>query len=168
MPTTAIDVFVDSLSDQSISLTRVCAADIEEFIEEAADEPVVGAQLPFEGVSLPDNVESNPTLSELEAAQTGVTSAHLAIAEYGSVVIGERGNESERTSLFVDTHIAVVAASDVVPSMADAIGHLGDAVRDGLSSAIIATGPSATADMGELVKGAHGPKSVHVVLITDK
>ncbi|TKX83368.1 hypothetical protein EXE43_24625, partial [Halorubrum sp. SS5] len=32
---------------------------------------------------------------------------------------------------------------------------------------VFATGPSATADMGGLVHGAHGPKEVHVVLLRE-
>jgi len=32
----------------------------------------------------------------------------------------------------------------------------------------LATGPSATADMGALVRGAHGPERVHVLLIDDR
>jgi L-lactate dehydrogenase complex protein LldG len=32
---------------------------------------------------------------------------------------------------------------------------------------VLATGPSATADMGELVLGAHGPESVHVVILDE-
>lgn len=34
--------------------------------------------------------------------------------------------------------------------------------------AILATGPSATADMGALVQGVHGPRTVHVVLVEDR
>ncbi|MFB6268738.1 MAG: lactate utilization protein C, partial [Halobacterium sp.] len=34
--------------------------------------------------------------------------------------------------------------------------------------AVLATGASATADMGEIVTGVHGPQSVHAVVITDR
>ncbi|MFB6362014.1 MAG: LUD domain-containing protein, partial [Halobacteriales archaeon] len=37
----------------------------------------------------------------------------------------------------------------------------------GRRSAVLTTGPSATADMGELVTGVHGPGDVHVVAVTD-
>ena len=40
--------------------------------------------------------------------------------------------------------------------------------HEGNKSVVLATGPSATADMGTLVHGVHGPKDVHVVLVTDR
>jgi len=39
--------------------------------------------------------------------------------------------------------------------------------RDG-DDVILATGPSATADMGDLVLGAHGPRAVHALLLEDR
>ncbi|MFW5900663.1 MAG: LUD domain-containing protein, partial [Halodesulfurarchaeum sp.] len=35
-------------------------------------------------------------------------------------------------------------------------------------SGILATGPSATADMGATVHGVHGPSEVHVIVVTDR
>jgi L-lactate dehydrogenase complex protein LldG len=49
--------------------------------------------------------------------------------------------------------------------MAAAFEWLGEVLRETRGSAVLATGPSATADMGALVQGAHGPKEVHVVVI---
>lgn len=46
--------------------------------------------------------------------------------------------------------------------------RLAEDIRGGTGQAIIATGPSATADMGGLVKGAHGPIDVTVVLLEDR
>jgi len=42
---------------------------------------------PFENLSLPDTVETEPSVADLEAASTGVTAAGYGIADYGSVVI---------------------------------------------------------------------------------
>ncbi len=77
---------------------------------------------------------------------------------------------AEQTSLFPDLHVAVLRASDVLPDMGAAFERLGPRLREGRTpganrSAIIATGPSATADMGALVRGAHGPREVHVVIL---
>jgi len=52
--------------------------------------------------------------------------------------------------------------------MADAFAWLGPRAREEDIDVILATGPSATADMGGLVRGAHGPKEVHVVLLSEK
>jgi len=51
--------------------------------------------------------------------------------------------------------------------MSDAFAWLGPRARDESIDVVLATGPSATADMGGLVHGAHGPKEVHVVLLRD-
>jgi L-lactate dehydrogenase complex protein LldG len=61
--------------------------------------------------------------------------------------------------------VAVLPATAVVADMRSAFAWLGAQVRAHGTSSIIATGPSATADMGGLVRGAHGPASVHVVLV---
>jgi len=71
-------------------------------------------------------------------------------------------------SLYVDEHVAVVAASDILPDMDATFDRLAEDIRGGTGQAIIATGPSATADMGGLVKGAHGPIDVTVVLLEDR
>ncbi|WP_248517983.1 LUD domain-containing protein [Salinarchaeum laminariae] len=168
MSTSAISSFEESLSTRGLPLTRTAAADAADELTALVEPPAIGTQLPYSGVSLPENVITELSPSVLESATVGITPAALAIADYGSVVIPDDGSGSEHVSLFADEHVAVVAASDVVASMSEAIGELGEQVRDGLTSAIVATGPSATADMGELVMGAHGPKVVEVVLVTDR
>ena len=64
-----------------------------------------------------------------------------------------------------DPNVAVVREDAIVPDMTAAFSWFGERFREERESAIIATGPSATADMGELVLGAHGPKDVHVVVV---
>ena len=49
-----------------------------------------------------------------------------------------------------------------------AFERLGPTLRNDAVTTILATGPSATADMGALVKGAHGPMEVHVLLVEDR
>jgi L-lactate dehydrogenase complex protein LldG len=101
----------------------------------------------------------------LDAATTGVTAAGLAIADYGSLLLRATPDGSEPVSLFPDLHVAVLRASDIVPDMETALSRFGEDCRDRRQSAIVATGPSATADMGALVRGAHGPTEVHVVVV---
>jgi L-lactate dehydrogenase complex protein LldG len=48
--------------------------------------------------------------------------------------------------------------------MGDAFAALDEELQDMRDSFILATGPSATADMGALVQGAHGPKEVEVII----
>ena len=136
-----------------------------ELIDAAAGDPAVGVSVA--GVSLPDRVETEPTTADLRAAHTGITGAALGVAEYGSVAIEADAAGTEPVSLFVDRHVVVLRESDLVPDMSDAFAWLGPRARDDSIDVVLATGPSATADMGGLVHGAHGPKEVHVVLLRD-
>jgi L-lactate dehydrogenase complex protein LldG len=164
----AIESFVDSLSTQSVPLTRVASKNATDEFIEIIEPPAVSAELPFESVDLPETVIQQPSPSDLATAKTSITTASPCVGDYGSVVINDHGNGAEPISLFAEKHVAVVAVSDVVQSMNDALIDIGGRVRNGLSSSVIATGPSATADMGELVQGVHGPASVHVLLLTDQ
>ena len=144
-------------------------------IDAAAGEPAVGVPLERSGpaaladspVGLPDRVQTDPTTADLRAAHTGVTAASLGVAEYGSVALEANPAGTEPVSLFVDRHVVVLREADIVPDMPDAFDWLGPRARDESVDVVFATGPSATADMGGLVHGAHGPKEVHVVLLRD-
>jgi L-lactate dehydrogenase complex protein LldG len=170
MTRAVVPSFEDSLRALDVGVTRTDPGGLSAVLGDVSDEPVVGAPLPFEGLSLPATVETDPTPADLDAARTGVTAAVFAVADYGSLVLESTPDGVEPISLFPDRHVAVLRADDVVPDMAAAFERLGPRLREGRDpganrSAILATGPSATADMGALVKGAHGPKSVHVVLV---
>ncbi|WIV66358.1 LUD domain-containing protein [Natrialbaceae archaeon AArc-T1-2] len=158
--------FASSLAELDVPLTRTDAKEIGDVLETVVRDPAVGTALPFEGVSLPEWIDDAPTPATLEAATTGVTAASLGIADYGSVVLPARPDGSEQVSLFPERHVAVLHERDLVADVPTAIERLAPLLRDG-ESAIVATGPSATADMGALVRGAHGPKTVHVVLLED-
>ncbi|WP_135806604.1 LUD domain-containing protein [Halorussus marinus] len=169
MSAKATDEFEESLEGLGVTWSRTTAAAFEATLADAVTGPAVGVGLPFEGVSLAGtDVTSDPTPAELDAAATGVTAAEFAIADYGSVVLRPDAPGTEPVALYPERHVAVLAESDVVPDMETAFGRLADAMTDEAGDAIIATGPSATADMGSLVKGAHGPKDVHVVVLEDR
>lgn len=167
MATGTVTTFEASLERLEVDWTHTTREGLTDVLEEVATIPAVGTPLPFD-VSLPEWVNTAPTPHELDEATTGITAAGLGIADYGSVVLPSTPEGTEPVSLFPDLHVAVLRTEDVVPGMTDAFAYLGEQFRDGEhASAIIATGPSATADMGELVKGAHGPKDVHVVMLDE-
>lgn len=163
-----VERFETSLTALAVPVTRVEPSAFEETLRDVVldVDAVVGTPLPFASVSLPGWVDDEPTPATLEAATTGVTAASLGVADYGSVVLPGTPEGGEPVSLFQDLHVAVLRRSDLVGEMRTAIERLGPQLREG-HSAIVATGPSATADMGALVKGAHGPKDVHVLLLED-
>lgn len=161
---TILDRFEAALADLDVPVTYTDPTEFDRTLLSIAREPTVGTSLSFSSVSLPDWVDDEPTPASLDAATTGITAASLGIADYGSVVLPATASGAEQVSLFPDLHIPVIRAADIVADMPTAIASLGPTLRDG-GSAIVATGPSATADMGSLVKGAHGPKDVHVVVL---
>ncbi|MFC6825015.1 LUD domain-containing protein [Halopelagius fulvigenes] len=172
MSSSTLSRFESVLDELDVSVTRVTEAEFQSRIDEVVESPAVGValdetfgdpELALSGTS----VEVDPTPATLRAATTGVTGASLGIADYGSLVLSVTDRASELVSLFVDRHVAVVRENDVERDMESAVRSLGSEFRRTKGSAVIATGPSATADMGALVKGAHGPREVHVVVLTE-
>ena len=94
-----------------------------------------------------------------------LTSASVAIATTGTLVLdGSAGQGRRATSLVPDHHLCVVRSAQVIATVPEAVGRL------------IATrpltwisGPSATSDI-ELrrVEGVHGPRRLEVFLVEDQ
>ncbi|MFB6207690.1 MAG: LUD domain-containing protein [Haloglomus sp.] len=160
------DQFAASAREYGVELTRVAPSDVTETVADLVEPPAVGAPLPWDDVVLPEAVPTDPTPADLDAAVTGVTGAAFAVADYGSVVLEATPEGSEPVSLFADRHVVVLREQDIVADMGATFDRLADRIGETRSSAILATGPSATADMGELVQGAHGPEEVHGVVVT--
>lgn len=160
------DQFATEAARYGVEVTEVSPGEVSDAIAERIEPPAVGIELPWEDATLPESVETAPAPADIEAAATGVTAASLAIADYGSIVLRSDTDGSEPVSLFNDLHIAVLDRVDIVPDMEAAFEWFGDEFRANRDSAIIATGPSATADMGALVQGAHGPKRVEVLVLS--
>lgn len=164
---------VESLADLGVDSTRTTPAEFGSALAAVVNPPVVGAELPYDDVSLTGennlDIELDPSLTDLRAAATGVTAAAIGIADYGSTILRtDQQPVAEHTSLFVDHHVIVLPERRIRSDMATAMADLGALCRKEGASGIIATGPSATADMGALVKGAHGPETVHVLLLSDQ
>ncbi|KAB1194095.1 hypothetical protein GJR96_11905 [Haloferax sp. MBLA0076] len=167
MSTGTVATFEDSLERLEVGWTHASPGEVATVLREVCDDPAVGVELPYDGVELPSWVNTDPTPADLRDANAGITAAGIGIADYGSVVVQGTPDGVEPVSLFGDLHVAVLRESDIVSGMPEAFEWLGEEFRTGHDSAIIATGPSATADMGALVKGAHGPKDVHVVILDE-
>ena len=165
MPAADLSTFKRRLDSLDVTVDEGPKDACAELVERAAGDPAIGIEVA--DVSLPDRVETDPTTAELRAAHTGITGASLGVAKYGSVAIESDAAGTEPVSLFVDRHVVVLDETDLVPDMPNAFAWLGPRARDESADVIFATGPSATADMGGLVRGAHGPKEVHVVLLRD-
>lgn len=167
MSTDVVGSLATKLGALDVGVSRVAPADVADAIEAVVRPPAVGVPIDLDGVTLPASVTVEPTVGQLRAARTGVTPAALGVADYGSILLAADTAGTELASLFVDLHVAVLPAAAVVADMRSAFAWLGPQIRERGTSAIVATGPSATADMGGLVRGAHGPAAVHVVLVEE-
>ena len=155
------------LEAAGVRTRRVPAADFHETIDEVVDGPAVGVELTEYPVSLSETaVTVDPTPAELKRATVGVTPASTCIADYGSLVLSSTADGAELVSLFVDSHVVVLDEDGIVQDMQTAFEEFAADEETASESRILATGPSATADMGALVEGAHGPKDVTAILLT--
>lgn len=169
MTSAAVETFERSLENLPVTFERVESDALQSAVESCIDPPAVGVPLPFDGVSLEEtSVTLDPTADDVLEARTGVTPGGPSIAEYGTVVVTAAFDGSGYASLFPKTHVVVVAASEIVETIDDALETLARDIEGGLTSAYLTTGPSATADMGAPVYGAHGPESLHVIILGDR
>lgn len=104
------------------------------------------------------------THRDLDAVDSVVTGAAVAIAETGTVVLDASADQgSRRITLVPDHHICVVRVPEqVVTSVPRALERL-----DARRPLTWISGPSATSDIElERVEGVHGPRLLEVVLVT--
>ncbi|WP_408960248.1 lactate utilization protein C [Natrinema sp. 74] len=165
---TQLETFETNLRSVRTAVTQTSPAAFRDALADVIDEPAIGAPLPFEAITLEGtDVVLEPTPEQLREAACGVTAATLGVAEYGTVVLESTPAGAELAGLFPDRHVIVVRERDLVDDMATAFERLGERFRNGDGDAVLATGPSATADMGELVYGVHGPQETHAVIVED-
>jgi L-lactate dehydrogenase complex protein LldG len=166
MGTDSTAQFEESLRGLADGCHRTDGKGFADTLADVVVEPAVGASLPFDGVSLEGTpVVVDPSVDQLREAATGVTPAGLGIANYGTVTVRSRAEGDELLSLYPRRHVVVLDASDIVPDMTAAFEQLAAEFDAGRTSQVLTTGPSATADMGSLVQGVHGPESVHVIVL---
>ncbi|MBM4155162.1 MAG: 4Fe-4S dicluster domain-containing protein [Lentisphaerae bacterium] len=102
----------------------------------------------------------------VETIRAGLTGAIAGIAETGSIVLAGGYGRPLTASLVPPMHIAVLDASQLVATVAEALAL--PAVRACAAGAIV-TGPSRTADIEmTLTIGVHGPGEIHVILAADR
>jgi len=105
---------------------------------------------------------------EMIVADLGVTGVDYAIAETGSVAITAGKGVSRLISLLPPVHVAVVRPSQILPSLDELFTiRRNDFLETGsLDYANIISGPSRSADIEQtLIKGMHGPREVHMIVL---
>jgi L-lactate dehydrogenase complex protein LldG len=172
MSTDLVGRFINTASETVDDCVRTDPDGFEETIADLVVEPAVGSPLSIPSVRLDGTVvDTDPSVDALDAAETGVTAAGTGIAAHGTITVESRPGGDELVSLYPPRHVVVLDADDIVPDLAAAFDRFEAAVQDARAdggpgtSRVLATGPSATADMGGLVEGVHGPTDVHVVVV---
>ncbi|MFN2215343.1 MAG: LUD domain-containing protein [Anaerolineales bacterium] len=99
------------------------------------------------------------------SCKVGLSRAISGLADTGSLILISGQQESLSASLLPETHIAILNANDLVPSLENAIND--DKIKNA-SSAVVVSGPSRTADIEmTLTIGVHGPGELIVLLVDD-
>ena len=101
-----------------------------------------------------------PLATNRADADVGITGVRCAIAQTGTLVL--TSDTGRLASLLPMTHIAIVSAEQLVPTMTEAF----EKYMDIPTAWVQATGPSRTADIEQTLEiGVHGPGVVHVIMI---
>lgn len=96
----------------------------------------------------------------------GLTSARLAVAETGSVLLDERSLDDRAVSLMTQTLIVLCSVVHLAPSLDEAAPVLREIAQSHGSYATLITGPSRTADIErQLAVGVQGPGRLIVMLV---
>jgi L-lactate dehydrogenase complex protein LldG len=119
----------------------------------------------FDRVRQAPGVITDPTEEQLASIEVGVTDAFAGVARTGSVCVPVTKKLGGSVSLFTRWHIAVLNAGSIVSRPRDVFE---DPRLKNISlnrDFVFVTGPSATADMGSLVRGVHGPGKLHIIIL---
>jgi hypothetical protein len=95
-----------------------------------------------------------------------VTLAVAGIAETGSVVFRSDPQNPTTLNFLPDVHVIVLRTPDIVAFTEDVWARMRTEGGDWPRTVNIISGPSRTADVGGvIVRPAHGPKDVHLILV---
>jgi L-lactate dehydrogenase complex protein LldG len=119
----------------------------------------------FKEFSLSEKVITNPDNEQLKYTKAGVTDAFCGIASTGSICISVAENLTSAATMLTRKHIAVLDSKTIIPKPRDVFSEDYLEGKGLKRSFTFITGPSATADMGPLVRGVHGPGKLHIIVL---
>lgn len=127
-------------------------------------------ELPFDGLHhLLQSLDVSVAAPDDSDVRVGITGASAALAATGSLVLESGAGRPRSASLLPDRHIALMTADQVLDDLESwqaSQAALGYPAFKQASNTVIVSGPSKTADIGhQLVKGAHGPRELHILIL---
>ena len=165
-----ISLLAERLHDYGTAVRRCPPSGVPTAVTEAlarrgARRVVVSAEFELPGLDVPGvTLLADDGLSPgaLDAADGVITTAALAIAETGTIVLdGGPGQGRRALSLVPDYHLCLLQAGQIVGIVPEAM----DRLPPGRPCTWI-SGPSATSDIElDRVQGVHGPRTLEVILI---
>ena len=155
---------------ESTSVLRSDHAVLDEIgLEEALEGTAIALQrIAYDESGPRREVQRAKYREDMIAADIGVTGVGHAVAETGSVSITAGRGVSRLISLLPPVHIAVVCPEQIVPSLDELFSlRRSEFLEHGsLNYTNIISGPSRSADIEQtLIKGMHGPREVHMVIL---
>jgi L-lactate dehydrogenase complex protein LldG len=106
-------------------------------------------------------------LASLDAVEIGLTSVVGALADTGALALASGPDRPRLAWLLPPQHVALVRVDDIKPDMASLFADRARVSPEEVAHVAFVVGPSRTADIElTLTRGVHGPKAVHIVLLT--
>jgi L-lactate dehydrogenase complex protein LldG len=169
-PDAMLQLFENRLRDYDATVTRARRQDLAQTVAtqlraRSKQRIVVPPHTPPEWLPEGFNFVTDEGLSppQLDAFDGVLTSATLAIAETGTVILQNPGQGRRALSLVPDYHLCIVSAGDLVETVPEAFHRLQPNAHHATT---FISGPSATADIEMTrIKGVHGPRILDVLLI---
>ena len=148
------------------TLAQVGPAVADYLVERNAGDTVHRAPDPrLDQVAWPEHVAVEHATDGRQAL-AGVSCAEAGVAETGSLALLSGPDNPATLAFLPDYHIVVLGAADVVPWFEDVWQRMRERTGFPPWSFNFITGPSRTADVEQTLQlGAHGPRSLHVILV---
>ncbi|MCG6910212.1 MAG: LUD domain-containing protein [Deltaproteobacteria bacterium] len=129
----------------------------------------VGASMSYAASAGTDDRET--VRQQIFKAYVGITSADFCLADSATLVMKSRPGQNRSVSLVPSIHIAVIRLEQILANLKELYYILDNDpvhVKEGLTPCMtFVSGPSKTADIeATMVHGAHGPREVHLFVIT--
>lgn len=157
----ALSICADAVAS-AVALSHVPKPFQAAFVEGCRDSGVAVVAPPYSNDTLP---------GAIDRAQVGVSMAHFAIAQTGTLVEVDVDDACRIVSCLPRTHICLVRNTDFVPELYDAAPRLRSIFQENERNCVVSfiSGPSRTGDIEmKLTLGVHGPEQAHVIVVYDE
>jgi len=169
-----LELMVDRLVDYKAQVREVSPAELGDAIDTAlADQTSVVIARDLDPALIEAigrggrvvTVDGDPirlTPAELDGIDAVVSTAQVAIALSGTIVLDAGPGQGRRAiTLVPDFHLIVLYSDQIVQTVPEAIARL-----DPIRPLTMIAGPSATSDIElERVEGVHGPRTLYVLIV---